>query len=394
MNQDIAAKLHNNSSKRILRALRSSNEITKKDIADKLELSLPTITNCTKFLRSMDYILECGAVDSYVGRKPSLIAINGAYCYEVGVSVSSHWAGISVVDFSGKVLTNVTVQVAFTGTAAYWKNLASSVESTVAGLDLKSSQIHAIVIARPYFYTYDHITDAAVKRRPKGMLTDEEIAEVFDKEVHFIESPQAAAFTSSWDADNDRPAVILYLDRFIGGCLVKKDESGKIITRSLPLAHITLDKNGKKCFCGNQGCAQTLISTSVIFDILNGLSPEEDSNPVVKHPKGKPIRQDEFISQLEAGNMDYLKLWDGYLSDLALFVHNLRMMYSTDIILCGDILRQMAHYKYDLCIKVEEHVPFGIKVKAADFIHTSAQPQYDVSIGAALYGCELIVDSI
>ncbi|MBO6014213.1 MAG: MarR family transcriptional regulator [Oscillospiraceae bacterium] len=55
-NNDIRA----NNARKILFALRNGEPTTKKELAEKLELSLPTITNISKVLEADGYIEECG----------------------------------------------------------------------------------------------------------------------------------------------------------------------------------------------------------------------------------------------------------------------------------------------------------------------------------------------
>ena len=53
------------------------------------------------------------------------------------------------------------------------------------------------------------------------------------------------------------------------------------------------------------------------------------------------------------------RLWDKYLDNLSLGIHNLRMLFDSDIILGGYVGAYIEKYMEDLCDRIDTRNPFG-----------------------------------
>ena len=52
-------------------------------------------------------------------------------------------------------------------------------------------------------------------------------------------------------------------------------------------------------------------------------------------------------------------MWDKYLDNLSLGIHNLRMLFDSDIILGGYVGAYIEKYMEDLCDRIDARNPFG-----------------------------------
>lgn len=377
-----------NNARKIIMALRNSPPVTKKDLADSIGLSLPTITNICKVLAKHDYISECGSVDSYVGRKPALISLNKCSRLSVGVSISTHLAAIAIVDFGGEILYQDTRNFPYSGTKAYWTKLARYIDSILEESGVDITKIVGVRIAMPHVFDPDCWLLAGLKSRPRGMVSYSEIPTYFKYKTDIITASEAAGIPRFWYGNIEADCVVVLLSRYVEGCIVHRDPSTKAIsTKICPLGHMTLKYDGDECFCGKRGCFQTYCSTSRIVDMANGLDTLKHFT--AEYVKKPIIYLDSFFAGVEEGNEEFTALWDDYLDKLSYAIHNLRLLFRSDIIICGEISSNIAKYKKVLIDKIDSLSNFKDDVDG--YLHTSSLAKYDTCVGAALSLCDSIL---
>ncbi len=374
-----------NNARKIIMALRNSPPITKKALADELGLSLPTITNIAKILLKHEYIAECGSVSSYVGRKPALISLNKGARLNVGVSVSTHTVSVAIVDFGGDILYRHHKAYPYTGTKAYWTKLSGYIDSVLEESKVDTAKIVGIRIAMPAVFDPEYWALAGMQSRPRGMVPQKEIPSFFSCKADVITTAEAAGVPRLWYGSVDSDSVVIFLSRYIEGCVMSRDPNTKAInTRVCQLGHMSLNAEGPKCFCGKRGCFQAYCSTSIIVDKANGL---DTSKTITANETDRPpVHLDAFFAGLDEGNEQYRVIWDEYLDKLAYAIHNLRLLFGSEIIICGEISQFVARYKKTLVEKID--AISIIKDDVDEYLHTSSLDKYDACVGAALSLCD------
>lgn len=379
--------------KKILYTLRNSPPLTKKDLAERLDLSLPTIASIAKDLEDSGYILDCGRTYAAVGRKPSLIALNKDACYMVGVHITTHSRDVAIVNFGGEVLARNVRSKAFSGTEQYWREIADEIDRLIEENGLDRKLVNGIRVAVPYvlyprFWGYTNL-----KSKPKNMIPIEEVPKLFPFDTDLIEVAIAAGVPRYWYGKLDRDAAVIFLSRYIEGCILRKDPStGSTSANACLIGHMSLNYRGRDCFCGKRGCFQEYCSTSLIIDQINGLNTSRDV--IGRFPKNKIINWVMFFEALEKnGNQEYAELWDKYLDMLAYAIHNVRILLNSDIIICGEISEYIARYKHVLTKKISA---YSIDPESVidEYLHTSGLSSYDACIGAALSRIDSLVEEI
>ncbi|MDO4537696.1 MAG: ROK family protein, partial [Coriobacteriales bacterium] len=139
--------------------------------------------------------------------------------------------------------------------------------------------------------------------------------------LHFVHDAEAAAYAELWRHRELQDFVYLSLNDHLGSAVVHEGT----LLKGGPLGagvaeHVVLRPGGEPCYCGGKGCAET---------VLGARSLERSC--------GLPV--DEFFQRLRAGDATCKRLWDNYLSDLALLIHNVRMVSCGDMMLGGRLAR-------------------------------------------------------
>lgn len=387
-NNDIRA----NNARKILFALRNGEPTTKKELAEKLELSLPTITNISKVLEADGYIEECGSVESAVGRKPALITLSRKSRYAVGVHVQTHIVSAAIVDFSGEVLLQESKNILYKGTPDYWTALSEYVDSLIESLDLEKARIAGIKVAIPAIFFPMAWKAVGIRDDPEGIVGVREIGAYFAYPAQVIPIAEAAGTTRIWYGAVENNTIVIELARFIDGCYIYRESlTGIRRVRTFDIGHISINKDGKRCFCGKNGCLQAYCSTSGLIDRVNGI---DTTMEIVSKSRGI-LHWNEFIRQMEAGNQEYRALFDEYIDALAYFINNIRIAFGADIVICGDITHIIEKYKPELVRRIQALSPSWKQPEDVDaYLHTSSFAGYQASVGAALSVFDDLIEKI
>lgn len=373
-----------NNARKIIYELRNAPPITKKELADRLDLSLPTITNIGRILEREGYIVPCGSVEATVGRKPALISINRSSRYAVGLHVNTHFAMAAVLDFGGEILLQEDFPLPFSGTIDYWRELSRRADEMVERLGLERERVLAVRIAVSHLLLPGNELCMAPDSIPEQMPGPKEIAACFSWPAELMTPAEAAGISRYWYKTDIRNTIVILLNRHIEGCLITQDPLSHLPrSRTLPLGHISIDPRGKRCFCGKRGCFQTVCSSSVIVDRINGLDTSDEV--VVNTVPTRPlVHWTQFIEEVEAGNAEYKALFDEYMDYLAYQVLNLRLLFEADVIIAGENASIFARYRGDLVRRLKELSPQWAWEDIEQFVHTSDHPRYEACVGAAL----------
>lgn len=89
--------------------------------------------------------------------------------------------------------------------------------------------------------------------------------------------------------------------------------------------HISIDKNGPDCSCGNKGCLELYCSATAL---INKIRKEY---PLFIHKEILP----GFFKEIQAGNSTYKKAFDEFIDDLTIGIVNVIHAYGPDLVVLG-----------------------------------------------------------
>jgi len=90
--------------------------------------------------------------------------------------------------------------------------------------------------------------------------------------------------------------------------------------------HISIDKNGPVCSCGNKGCLELYCSATAlnakVKKVHSSLQDFEDALP-------------EFFKHVQLGEEDFLKIFNEFIDDLSIGIVNAIHAYGPDVVVLG-----------------------------------------------------------
>lgn len=310
-NMDVKRRNRSNT----LRCLLQCEKISQPELAQKLNLSWPTVLQNVKELSAMGLVQEVGAYESTGGRKAKAYAPVLDARLAVGVDITQNHVGLVLVDLSGQILRYTRQKRVFAMEEAYLQGLGNLLEAFLqegerekllgVGISLPGivSETGDRLLYSHALNIYDVNTDLFSQNIPYPCV--------------FLNDANAGGLAELWKKPETENLVYLSLSNTVGGAIIS---SGGLYTganlRAGEFGHMTLEPNGRKCYCGKVGCVDAYLSAKV-------LSRFTDGNLAL------------FFERLRQKDAKAMALWEEYLGNLAVVVNNLRMGFDCDVVVGG-----------------------------------------------------------
>ncbi len=302
---------------RVYQLVYLDKQISKPMLSSKLEISLPTASQCVNELIERGLVSEKGYFESTGGRKAAIITINRNIKVSVGVEILKESIHLTVIDLYGTVIREKFIQYPFKDNEEYCSQVGRYIVEFVGDAQIDHNTILGVGIA------IQGLVDKKTGKLTFGRILNANgfSAERIEKYIPFPctlhhDTEVAAAFTL-WHNPQINDALYVVLNRNLGGAVIINGEvhHGQILPSGL-IAHMTLIPNGKTCYCGKKGCVEAYCSVDSII---------------------KTFDQDlkNFFFDLRRGEPRHVQFWEKYLTYLAGAIYNYQILMSTEVIIGG-----------------------------------------------------------
>lgn len=312
---------------------------SKSEIATELSLSMPTVLSVIKDLTTKGIVRETGTYESTGGRRAKKITIVGDNRFAVGVDITANHINMVLLNFSGNVVLKQRLRVKFENSLEYFENIYK-----IIGIFIKQTnaqikdKILGVGISLPGIIDKDHEILVKSHALQVERMSLKNLSQLIPYPVLYENDATSAALAEMRsDADN---TVYLSLSNTVGGAIFL---NGRIYEgvhyRGAEFGHMILYPKGKRCYCGRLGCVDAYCAAVQ-------LSKFTDGDLAV------------FFEKVEKREGEFYQIWDEYLSNLAIAVSNLRIIFDCDVILGGYVGGYMEKYMSTLRKKVLEYNMF------------------------------------
>ena len=369
----IALKKINRS--KIYQYIYRSKLTSKLQIVQDLQMGLSTVSQNLNLLENEGLIEKNGYFDSTGGRKANAIQIVSDFRISIGVGILKNMFHITAIDLYGNTVYTDTIPLTYSNTAVYYQQITDKVKDFIDKNQYPENKILGVSIATQGITSPDNTTVIYGNIMNNTGMRLKDFSRHLPYPCHLEHDSKSAAFLELWNHPELDSAVVLLLNRNLGGAIITNHQihQGRSM-HSGTIEHICVNPDGPLCYCGNRGCLETYCSAN---------SLEQASGMAVK----------EFFPLLrEKKSPQLIQIWEDYLKHLAFAMKNLNLVIDAPIIISGYLAPYFTEDDTDYLLRqINSMTPFELKEEQ---ILVGTHGQYTPAIGAALFYVKEFIQSV
>ena len=369
----IALKKINRS--KIYQYIYRSKLTSKLQIVQDLQMGLSTVSQNLNLLENEGLIEKNGYFDSTGGRKANAIQIVSDFRISIGVGILKNIFHITAIDLYGNTVYTDTIPLTYSNTAVYYQQITDKVKDFIDKNQYPENKILGVSIATQGITSPDNTTVIYGNIMNNTGMRLKDFSRHLPYPCHLEHDSKSAAFLELWNHPELDSAVVLLLNRNLGGAIITNHQihQGRSM-HSGTIEHICINPDGPLCYCGNRGCLETYCSAN---------SLEQASGMTIK----------EFFPLLrEKRSPQLIQIWEDYLKHLAFAMKNLNLVIDAPIIISGYLAPYFTEDDTDYLLRqINSMTPFELKEEQ---ILVGTHGQYTPAIGAALFYVKEFIQSV
>ena len=348
---------------------------SKLQIVQALQMGLSTVSQNLSLLEDEGLIERNGYFDSTGGRKAHAIRIVPDFKIAIGIGILKNMFHITAVDLYGNTMYTNTISLPYSNSPSYYEQVAAEIKDCIAKEQYEEERILGISIATQGITSPDHTTVTYGTIMHNTGMCLEHFSKYLPYPCHLEHDSKSAAFLELWNHPELDSAVVLLLNRNMGGSIITNHQihQGNSM-HSGTIEHMCINPDGPLCYCGNRGCLETYCSVNAL-----------------EHSAGLPIK--EFFPALrEKKSPQLTQIWEDYLNHLAFAIRNLNLVIDAPVIISGYLAPYFTEEDIDyLLSRITSSSPFSV---SKDQILVGVHGQYTPVIGASLFYIEQFLQSV
>ena len=369
----IALKKINRS--KIYQYIYRSKLTSKLQIVQDLQMGLSTVSQNLNLLENEGLIEKNGYFDSTGGRKANAIQIVSDFRISIGVGILKNMFHITAIDLYGNTVYTDTIPLTYSNTAVYYQQITDKVKDFIDKNQYPENKILGVSIATQGITSPDNTTVIYGNIMNNTGMRLKDFSRHLPYPCHLEHDSKSAAFLELWNHPELDSAVVLLLNRNLGGAIITNHQIHQGCSmHSGTIEHICVNPDGPLCYCGNRGCLETYCSAN---------SLEQASGMAIK----------EFFPLLrEKKSPQLIQIWEDYLKHLAFAMKNLNLVIDAPIIISGYLAPYFTEDDTDYLLRqINSMTPFELKEEQ---ILVGTHGQYTPAIGAALFYVKEFIQSV
>lgn len=369
----IALKKINRS--KIYQYIYRSKLTSKLQIVQDLQMGLSTVSQNLNLLENEGLIEKNGYFDSTGGRKANAIQIVSDFRISIGVGILKNMFHITAIDLYGNTVYTDTIPLTYSNTAAYYQQITDKVKDFIDKNQYPENKILGVSIATQGITSPDNSTVIYGNIMNNTGMRLKDFSRHLPYPCHLEHDSKSAAFLELWNHPELDSAVVLLLNRNLGGAIITNHQIHQGYSmHSGTIEHICVNPDGPLCYCGNRGCLETYCSAN---------SLEQASGMTIK----------EFFPLLrEKKSPQLIQIWEDYLKHLAFAMKNLNLVIDAPIIISGYLAPYFTEEDTDYLLEqINSMTPFELEKEQ---LLVGTHGQYTPAIGAALFYVKEFIHSV
>lgn len=358
------------------RELLRSEQLTKPELANRLQLSLPTVGQLVSELAEQGLVQEDGMAESVGGRRAVYYRALPDKKLALGVDITKHHIGTALLNLRGDVIANNRVKLPFANDAAYGEKMNGVIQEFLEANRVDASRLVGTGYSMPGIISLD-----------RSRLELSHILEIlrpdFFRPEHRLNCPylcfndaDAACMVECYERDDMKDFVYISLSNTVGGSLVFNKEIQRGINgRCGEIGHMCVvpTANGRTCYCGKRGHYDAYGSADLLAREAGG-------------------NLELFFRKVEEGDPRLNQILEEYLDMLAVVTQNMAMFTDMNIVIGGYVGNYLGPYLDRLKEKVSRMD--NLQFVSTEHIYLCQHEFGAAAVGSALYFVEQFIQNL
>jgi glucokinase-like ROK family protein len=253
----------------VLNVIRDKGPLSRADISRRTKLTRSTVSNIVNHLKKRNLVKETGLSSSGVGRRGILLELNPQAYYVVGVDLGTLNTIAAVVDLEGKIVERVEHPTnGEKNREDVIERVKAAIHEVISSSNINLQKVAGIGLAVPGLVD---TKKGIMLITPNFGWKDTHLKEILEEEFHtptFIDNNVNAMALSEAKFGIGRGVknfICVNVGMGIGSGVIINGEIYRGETECTgEIGHTTVDYNGPKCSCGNNGCLEVMAAGPAI----------------------------------------------------------------------------------------------------------------------------------
>ncbi|RVT67360.1 ROK family transcriptional regulator [Niallia taxi] len=352
--------------------------LSRADIAQRSGLNKGTVSSLVAELIEEKLINESGPGESSGGRRPVMLHFNHGAGHTIGIDLGVNYILGVLTDLSGNIVVHKNEAYKNISYADTISRVVNIIKFLISAAPPSPYHIVGIGVGTPGIVDNKGTLLLAPNLGWHDIPFQTELEKIFQIPVIVENEANTGAYGEKRFGVGQHADNLIYISAGIGigaGIIINGELYSGFTGYSGEVGHMTIDRNGAKCTCGNKGCWELYASEQALLSKANTKnSPKE-------------VGLDDIISLAKEGNKEILETLAEIGENLAVGIINIIHAFNPEQIIIGN---RLASCKQWLEPKVKEVIqqytsPFNQTDIRIDF----SSPSMPVSaIGAAAFSAE------
>jgi predicted NBD/HSP70 family sugar kinase len=272
---------------------RSPGGLSRVELAQIVGLSPQTISNISRRLLDQHLIVEAGKEGTGPGKPRTMLRLNAAGMYAVGVHLDPAVTTFVVLDLVGAVVKHARIRTpSGADPAAVINTIAAEIKQLIAESGVDPARVAGVGVASPGPIDLEEgtVVDPPLLPGWHRVPLRDALAEATGLSTLVDKDVTSAAVAETWAGGPSGAGsfIFMYMGTGIGCGLVLNDEVVRGTSGNAgEIGHIVVDPGGLLCDCGLRGCVkssclpQVLVAQAEEAGVLDG-SREGTDGPAIQ----------------------------------------------------------------------------------------------------------------
>ncbi|WP_406543568.1 ROK family transcriptional regulator [Clostridium ljungdahlii] len=256
--------------KKILNLLYRNNKLTKQEISQKLNISIPTVISNSNELIEQGFLEEAGVAESTGGRKPTILKFLPDSRYSFGVWITKDKVKIILTNLNFKIIHEIDFSMPeklydFTDVIS---KTAEAIEYLVNNFNISPDKILGIGFSLPGTVNEKELLLKNVPNLGFKNVSFKKFERYFKFPIFIENEANASAYAETFINFNDAKNSLVFISITEGigtGVVIANNVYKGFNKRAGEFGHMAIVKDGKRCNCGRKGCWELYASKKALL---------------------------------------------------------------------------------------------------------------------------------